>query len=273
MLHRMVRGVNAQTGQQRAARVAATEQRLVDAAARLFLRHGYVATTLSAVAQEAGVAERTVYLRFATKAALFKRTVDVALVGDTEPVDVEHRDWTQRALTAPTIAERIRFAAQNTGEMMGRVGALLAVAEQAAALEPDIAAAAQAARHATRDQLRQFWRAAASDGLLPSDADLDWLIDTAVMTCSADSYLHAHRTLGWSADTYAHWLEATWLHITRTTSTTGSTGASGKNPPPMNRPTLALSKGSALEHVDKRMRGDCGLPKTGFGHPPHDPER
>jgi hypothetical protein len=99
--------------------------------------------------------------------------------------------------------------------------------QTAGAAEPDIAAAAQAERAATREQLTKFWTAAA-DGLLPSGADLDWIIDTAVMTCSADSYLHAHRTLGWSADTYAHWLEATWRRIAGTTSTESSR-ASGKS--------------------------------------------
>ena len=209
----MVRGVNSETGRHRAARIAGTEQRLVEAAARLFVRHGYVATTLAAVAKEAGVAERTVYLRFATKATLFKRTVDVALVGDTDAVDVEHREWTQRTLAAATLAERIRLIAHNTGDMMTRVGGLLEVAEQAAAIEPEIAAAARAGRDGTRDHLRQFWTKAASDGLLPPDADLEWLIDTAVMTCAADSYLHARRTLGWSPHRYSHWLEATWLRI------------------------------------------------------------
>jgi AcrR family transcriptional regulator len=172
----MVRGVNPRSDQLRAQRVAATEQRLVDAAARLFTENGYVATTLTAVAAAAGVAPRTVYLRFDTKVALFRRTMDVMLVGDSEPVDVAHREWMQRAFTAPTRAERIHLMARATGEMFSRIGPLLAVSEQAAALEPEIAAAAQ-----------------------------------AVMTCSADAYLLAKRTLGWSAHTYAHWLETTWL--------------------------------------------------------------
>jgi AcrR family transcriptional regulator len=207
----MVRGVNPRSDQLRAQRVAATEQRLVDAAARLFTENGYVATTLTAVAAAAGVAPRTVYLRFDTKVALFRRTMDVMLVGDSEPVDVAHREWMQRAFTAPTRAERIHLMARATGEMFSRIGPLLAVSEQAAALEPEIAAAAQAGREATRDQLRRFWAGLDEDGLLPAGADVEWLSNTAVMTCSADAYLHAKRTLGWSADTYADWLETTWL--------------------------------------------------------------
>ena len=91
----------------RQAQIAQTEQRILAAATELFLADGYVATTLEAVAKRAQVGARTVYLRFGTKAALFKRVVDVAVVGDTEPVDVLGRDWMQAALTAPTAAERI----------------------------------------------------------------------------------------------------------------------------------------------------------------------
>jgi AcrR family transcriptional regulator len=75
----------------------------------LFLADGYVATTLEAVARRARVGARTVYLRFGTKAALFKRVIDVAIVGDTQPVDVLGRDWMRDALTAPTAAERLTY--------------------------------------------------------------------------------------------------------------------------------------------------------------------
>lgn len=100
-----------------------------------------------------------------------------------------------------------------TGTMFSRIGPLLAVSEQATAIEPEIAAAVQAGREATRDLLRRFWKSLGADGLLPNAADSDWLADTAVMTCSADAYLHATRTLGWSAETYADWLEKTWLRL------------------------------------------------------------
>src|SRR5919202_4053593 len=90
-----------------ARRVARTEAELMDAAHDLFLEQGYVATTLTQVAERAGLAPRTVYVRFGTKAALFKRVVDRALVGDAEPVDVAHRPGTMQAMTADTLEARI----------------------------------------------------------------------------------------------------------------------------------------------------------------------
>src|SRR5919109_333620 len=91
----------------RAARVLANEERILRAAHRLFVRDGYQATTLTAVADAAGVAHRTVYVRFGTKASLLKRVVDVALVGDLAPIDVVGREWYRAATTAPTLEARI----------------------------------------------------------------------------------------------------------------------------------------------------------------------
>src|SRR5262245_20302904 len=62
----------------RAARVRENEERIVRAAHEPFARDGYQGTALTAVADAAGVAHRTVYVRFGTKAALLKRVIDVA---------------------------------------------------------------------------------------------------------------------------------------------------------------------------------------------------
>jgi len=142
----------------RQAQIAQTEQRIVAAATDLFLADGYPATTLEAVARRAQVGARTVYLRFGTKAALFKRVVDVAIVGDTEPVDVLGRDWMLAALTAPTAAERIVASAAAGRQIMERTGVLFAVAQQAAAIEPLIAGFWQQGREQTRHAHAVSWR-------------------------------------------------------------------------------------------------------------------
>src|ERR1700730_11348907 len=110
----------------RQAQMALTEQRILATATELFLADGYVATTLEAVARRSRVAPRTVYVRFGSKAALFKRVFDVAIVGDTEPVGVLGRDWMRLATTAPTLAERISAVAAVGREIMQRTGPLFA---------------------------------------------------------------------------------------------------------------------------------------------------
>jgi AcrR family transcriptional regulator len=193
----------------RQAQVAHTEQRILAAATELFLEGGYLATTLEAVARRAQVAARTVYLRFGTKAALFKRVIDVAIVGDTEPVDVLGRDWMQAALTAPTAAERIAANAAASRQIMQRTGALFAVAQQAAAVEPLIAGFWQQGREQTRHTFAVFWTRMAEDGLLSPGADLTWLTDTTSILSAAETYLLITRTTGWDLDAYERWLNRT----------------------------------------------------------------
>jgi AcrR family transcriptional regulator len=197
----------------RQAQIAQTEQRIVTAATELFLADGYPATTLEAVAKRAQVGARTVYLRFGTKAALFKRVVDVAIVGDTEPVGVLGRDWMQAALTAPTAGERIAASAAVGRQIMERTGALFAVAQQAAALEPLIAGFWQQGREQHRHAQAVFWTRMSDDGLLDPGVDLDWLIDTTAILGAAETYLLITRLQGWDLDAYQRWLATTWAAL------------------------------------------------------------
>ncbi|HEY2687758.1 MAG TPA: helix-turn-helix domain-containing protein [Streptosporangiaceae bacterium] len=206
----------------RRAQTALTEQRILAAATELFLADGYLATTLEEVARRAEVGARTVYVRFGTKAALFKRVIDVAIVGDTEPVDVLGRDWMQRALTAPTAAERIAAGAAAGRQIMQRTGPLFAVAQQAAAVEPLIAEAWQQGREQSRYAQEVFWTRMAQDGLVDRGTDLTWIIDTASVIGAAETYLLITRLTSWDLDAYEDWLRTT---LTRLVSAPGTTAA------------------------------------------------
>ena len=210
--------VNRRMPSLREAQIAQTEERIIAAAAELFLADGYVPTTLEAVAKRAEVGARTVYVRFGTKAALFKRVVDVAIVGDTQPVDVLGRDWAQAWMTAPTAAERIAASAAIGRQIMQRTGALFAVAQQAAAVEPLIAGFWQQGRDQSRQAQAVFWTRMADDGLLDPQVDLAWLIDTASLLAAAETYLLITRMTSWDLDTYQNWLAATLTRLSRPTT-------------------------------------------------------
>jgi AcrR family transcriptional regulator len=197
----------------RQAQTALTEERIIAAATELFLANGYLATTLEAVAKRARVGARTVYVRFGTKAQLLKRVVDVAIVGDTAPVDVLGRDWMQLALTAPTAAGRIAAAAAANRQIMERTGALFGIAQQAAVVEPAIQEAWQEGRRGARRGQEAFWTAMAGAGLLPPGADVAWLIDTTGLLGSAETYLQAGNLFGWTFDQYEEWLVMTWTRL------------------------------------------------------------
>jgi AcrR family transcriptional regulator len=205
--------VNPRPTDLRAARVADTEERILAAAHELFVRDGYAATTLAAVANAARVGHRTVYVRFGTKADLLKRVVDVAIVGDSQLIDLHSRDWYQQALNAPTLAERLDRLARGTAALMARAGDVFAVALQAEPVEPTIAEAARAGRAATIDSMRAFFVKLHTDRLIPATVDLDWLCDTAGVLTHNQTYLLIHETLRWEPSQYGKWLRATWSRL------------------------------------------------------------
>ena len=187
--------------------------RLVEAATELFVERGYAATTLADVAEHAGLAPRTLYLRFATKADLLHRCVGVAIGGDGDAGPIAERTWMTDTMTAPTLAERLALMAAVTATLMSRSGDLLDVAQQASATEPAIAAAAQAGREETRRVLGEFWRRIDEDGLLPASCDVVWLTETATLLAHADTFLLLRRTTGWDIASYQDWLERTWTRL------------------------------------------------------------
>jgi len=197
----------------RAARVLENEERILRAAHALFVRNGYPATTLTAVADAAGVAHRTVYVRFGTKAALLKRVIDMAVAGDLAPIDVMSREWYRTATTAPTLEERIAAFAKGSARLVTSVADLIPVARQAEPTEPLLAAAAGAGRAATLDAVRTFWTCARDDGLLPAGCDLTWLADTTSALAHAETYLLMRETLRVSPKRYENWLATTWRRM------------------------------------------------------------
>src|ERR671937_2719513 len=85
----------------RRAQAAATRREILEAAQRLFERQGYAATTMAAIAAEAGVALKTVYVAFETKSGLLRALWHLRLRGDEEDVPVGERAWYRAVLEQP----------------------------------------------------------------------------------------------------------------------------------------------------------------------------
>lgn len=124
----------------RRAQAQANRERILRVATRLFLAHGYAATSIAQVAAEAGVSTPTVFAAFKSKVNLLKEAVDVAIAGDTEPIAVKDRPASRWVQDAPTAAEAIRRYADMVAEIGERAYPIYAVAHSAADADPQIAA-------------------------------------------------------------------------------------------------------------------------------------
>ena len=114
---------------------------ILDAAQRLFERQGYAATTMEAIAAEAGVALKTVYLAFATKSGLLRALWDLLLKGDEDDAAVDQRQWYREVVEEPDPERQLRLNARNARVVKLRIAPLLEVIRDAAPVEPDTARA------------------------------------------------------------------------------------------------------------------------------------
>src|SRR4051812_10565076 len=118
---------------------AATRRQILDAAQRLFERDGYTATTMAAIAQEAGVALKTVYVAFATKSGVLRALWHLLLRGDQDDAPVGDRAWFREMLAEPDPAQRLRQTASYSRAVKERSAALMEVIRSAADADPDAA--------------------------------------------------------------------------------------------------------------------------------------
>ena len=188
----------------RRARSERTEAAIVRAADELFVSQGYARTSMLEVAARAGVSDRTVYVRFATKADLLKRVIDVAAAGDTGEAPVSDRSWMQESMTAPTLEARLEAFVAGVTAMQARLVPLVAVAVEVEASEPVIAAQARNARAGTLQALQVFWAGLVRDGLVDPGLDVAWVAETTMLLSASETALLRTRTIG--ADAYAEWL-------------------------------------------------------------------
>jgi AcrR family transcriptional regulator len=98
----------------RAAQAAATRRQILESAGKLFARDGYAATTVAAIAADAGVALKTVYVAFETKSGLVRALWNLRLRGDDEELTVQDRAWYREVLDERDAARKLRLAARNS---------------------------------------------------------------------------------------------------------------------------------------------------------------
>ncbi|WP_454300193.1 TetR/AcrR family transcriptional regulator [Salana multivorans] len=184
----------------RAEQAARTRTAVVDAARHLFESQGFAATTIAAIAAEAGVSAQTIYASFGSKAALAR-----AIVGQMEE-SAEAATWRER-IAAEQEPERILAAfAQWTRALFEASSPSFAIAQEAAAELTELARQGDQQRRRGLTSLVERLDAA---GALRPGLPLAVAVDRAWIVTSIQTYVHAVEGCGWSPDDYAEWLAET----------------------------------------------------------------
>lgn len=183
----------------------ASRREILEAAHRLFVERGYVATSVPAIAAEAGVAVQTIYNTVGSKRQVLGGVIELAVRGPDYP-----------ATPTETVGERIR-AAEDPAVIVGHLAGWLADAHarsapialairEAAAVDGDAAEL----EGTLADERFSGYRQAAAElerrgGLRPGLS-----ADDAAATIWSLGHPETHRYLvgrrGWSARRYRAWL-------------------------------------------------------------------
>src|SRR5438445_6769077 len=159
-----------------------TRETVIAAAARLFADKGYAATSIEEIAAAAGVSRATVFTSVGGKARLLKTALDVAIVGDDEPVALPDRPRSKAIRAEPDPRKYLALYAELVTEIDGRLAAIHEAVRAAAGVDPS-------ARALWESHLAQHRQGAANvigdlirkGGIRPdldpeSAADIVWLL-------------------------------------------------------------------------------------------------
>jgi AcrR family transcriptional regulator len=185
---------------------AETRRKILDAAEELFARDGYAATAMPAIADRAGVALKTVYLAFGTKAGVLHGLWDVRLGGDDQPIPVTERRWYRQLLQADDPVALVRTSARQSRVTKDRAGDLMRIIRQAAVTEPALADLWDRIETEFRAVLGGVAGRLAALGSLAPGVDVTRATDLLWTLNHPDTWYLLVRGCGWTADGYEQWV-------------------------------------------------------------------
>jgi AcrR family transcriptional regulator len=184
----------------------ATRSRVIDAAGRLFTDKGYVATTMTDIAREAGVAMQSVYSAGKSKGDLLVLAVERAVAGDDQDLYVHERPSWTAVREEPDPQRQMELIAAALCEVQERSAAMQTAFRQAAGVDPAVAEILNEAQSRRRQSIGALIRMVPEKHLRLSYTEST---DTTWALAAPEVWLLLRQTRGWSAKRIRAWLART----------------------------------------------------------------
>jgi AcrR family transcriptional regulator len=181
---------------------AQTRAAVLDAATRLFGERGWAGTGMRDIATAAGVAVETVYANFGGKPELLLAALDVAVVGDSEPIPLADRPEFGD-LGRGTRGERLRAAARLLRQVHERTYGLGKALREAAAGDALLAKRLSEAEQRRRSNIEEAIELVTMQPVDESQRDGIWAV------VSMQVYQLLVDMAGWTPDEYEDWIADT----------------------------------------------------------------
>lgn len=178
-----------------------TRDRVVAAARSLMARQGWAATTIDAIATEAGVAPQTIYAAFGNKRELLTGMRDVMLRDSQIP------ELMARAAGESDAARRLELWAQLVRQQMETSYDVISIHRQAASADPRVAVEYRKVLDNRARAFSEFVHGLRAD----LATGLDESVATDILWCFSNEEIYRElvQERGWSVDRYERWLKGT----------------------------------------------------------------
>lgn len=181
----------------------ATRRAILRAARKLFAEHGYQATTLQAIAQEAAVAVPTLYVIFGSKPAILSALVKSA------GADEDIRALAREAFAETDPRRQLQLAAKVIRTINERESDIMDLLWQAGGGDPDLAAAWRQSHRQQMNRLGELMNGLAGKGALKSHIPIEEATEILWALSSPEVYRLLVRERGWTPQRFEDWLAET----------------------------------------------------------------
>lgn len=187
-------------------RAAQTRRRMMAAACQLFSERGYAATTMDAVAKEAGVAVQTTYFTFRTKAALLQAAFEYAVLGpDETPPHLSA--WFAEVRSAPDAETAVRTFVDGNFAILRRAAPLVWVVSA----DKDARATFEHNEKLRREGFRDIVETLATKHPLRDGLSTARAVDVLLVLAGPHQFQVFVGEYGWDLQEYRDWVVAVVL--------------------------------------------------------------
>lgn len=160
---------------------------------------------MEAIADDAGVALKTVYLGFGTKSGVLRGVWDLLLKGDVDDAPVAARAWYREMLDEPDPEQQLRLNARNARVVKSRIGPMLGVIRSAASVDADGAALWDLIQSDFYENQRVLVATIHGRGGLRAGLDVATATDVLWTLNHPDVWLLLVGARGWTPDQFESW--------------------------------------------------------------------
>jgi AcrR family transcriptional regulator len=200
-------------GARRRAQSAETKNRILTAAHRLILEVGYRATTIAAVAEDAGVNVDTVYRLVGRKPVVLRELLERAISGTDDAVVAEDRDYVRAIIAEPDPAQKLAIYARAVCQIQQRMAPLFLALRDASSTEPEARDVWEEISQRRASNMRKLVQDLADAGGLRDDLTIDEAADIVWATNSSELYVLFTDQRGWSPQRFERWLADAWRRL------------------------------------------------------------